>query len=776
MDGGGTSGTSSPAPQSLPRVTHVAGDVPPTMSPLDVFAMQSRLLAKQLEDSRKDGRRASRLPPLAVADSLAKQRPGYFRALSTQTGGIVNSDRAQTGPEDGPGNRMEIESPAFRPKSFYPRMSGVPSIRNGHSPMPSPLAHNEIYSTPTEYHHPRANGDYFGTECTQSPDSFALPRRSMESAQRSSTDKSQESSLGSLHRTTELTRDLSIESTSSRGRYSRSLLPPNPTYAQQTPSLRSVPMDSSDDEHQVSTPGSSISQQRKFSTSSVKSQPQSPLTPFTAAHMRSPSAHSERSLSGRPTFNFSRPLSRSNRPSTEFTSRQASSDSQPSMDYPSRQTSCDGRPSMELSFGLPSSDSQIQIFGEDGLQTPASFDNEEFFDSKERQNPVVPSYIYAKYSLPRGRMLGRDSLPLDEMMPSFEWEESKMQNKTTPIASAPPESNLLLPTPPHSIDSDRPIFDTQKRESTESSRSKTNPRTFERVSADSNGIRPSLEAPERASEEVAESIPTRPPPIPNSGDQHRRSMTSMNSGSTIKAPQRVPSTIADMTADEHLNKGIDCHERGALKESTYHLRLAARRNNPTAMLLYALACRHGWGMRQNPQEGVQWLRKAMDCASIELEYDGDTANRGRQGDITERKTRRAQFALSVYELGISHMNGWGTEQDKALALRCFEIASDWGDADAMAEAGFCYAKGVGCKKDLKKAARYYRKAEAKGMSMVGNSWYMSPPVSSTTTADTISCRIYKPKYADDTDATSEKESRDKSRTRTLFGRKKSVVV
>ena len=46
----------------------------------------------------------------------------------------------------------------------------------------------------------------------------------------------------------------------------------------------------------------------------------------------------------------------------------------------------------------------------------------------------------------------------------------------------------------------------------------------------------------------------------------------------------------------------------------------------------------------------------------------------------------------------------------------------WGDADALAEAGFCYAQGVGCKKDMKKSARFYRMAESKGISMVGNSW------------------------------------------------------
>lgn len=51
-------------------------------------------------------------------------------------------------------------------------------------------------------------------------------------------------------------------------------------------------------------------------------------------------------------------------------------------------------------------------------------------------------------------------------------------------------------------------------------------------------------------------------------------------------------------------------------------------------------------------------------------------------------------------------------------------SSAWGDVDALAEAGFCYAQGVGCKKNLRKSAKFYRMAEAKGMSMVGNSWYV----------------------------------------------------
>ena len=49
----------------------------------------------------------------------------------------------------------------------------------------------------------------------------------------------------------------------------------------------------------------------------------------------------------------------------------------------------------------------------------------------------------------------------------------------------------------------------------------------------------------------------------------------------------------------------------------------------------------------------------------------------------------------------------GSEQS---ALEYFELAAKLGDVDAQAEAGALYAAGKGCKKDLKKAAMYYRMA------------------------------------------------------------------
>jgi TPR repeat protein len=197
-----------------------------------------------------------------------------------------------------------------------------------------------------------------------------------------------------------------------------------------------------------------------------------------------------------------------------------------------------------------------------------------------------------------------------------------------------------------------------------------------------------------------------------------------------QTPLHQRAASAELTAEEHLEIGIQAHSSGALTKSTYHLRLAAREGLPTAMLLYALACRHGWGMRPNQEDGVAWLRKAIESSGLEVvDVEQTITNAARKdgktdpiAEAAERRKRKAQFGLAVYELGISYMNGWGCTKDKPLALQCYEVAGGWGDCDALAEAGYCYTQGIGCKKDMKKAATLYRKAADLGMSMAGNSW------------------------------------------------------
>lgn len=712
---------------SSPRMQHFAGDIPPAMSPLDMFAMQSRLLAKQLDHSKRNGRRVSRLPPLTTGDPITKQNSLYNRSRSAETQNLIPGSPPRARDEDPSGTVPEVEDPDFRPKSFYPRMSNVPLVEDEPEYHEGPTP-DLPFVTPAEFN-PVRNNDYFGVPRAKSPEPASPAGRSAEAIDRNPFVYPPRNPEPFYKH--EPQREMSTESTSSRG-YNGSLAPPKSPHVPHAGSVRSIPQDSSDDEHSASTGRSGFSQHRKDSSSSGFSVPHSPFSPVAQAHGRSPSLTSEYSIGGsrhvRPTFNFSRPLSRASRPSTDIPSRQPSFDSRLSTDAV--------RPAFGSTSRQPSSDSQRFLYVDETVETPVSVDNEQSPDPQNPPDAPAPSYIYAKFSLPRGRMLQRDSeVLLNDQMPVFEWDRPQVSTNirpTTPLADRPmtptrspkPSLDLHRSSPRRSFDqrSQIPRLPSHERIPRGSSRP-----SFERVAIGSP--RPSFEqtsigSPPPSTGPRSNGSPEqnhRPAPIPVYGDDQSEYSASARSGSTIKARPRAPAPSMELSPEDHLAKGIELHERGAARESTYHLRIAARQNLPTAMLLYALACRHGWGMRPNQQEGVQWLRKAADCASIEIAVDED--KNGNPADLTERKTRRAQFALSIYELGVSHMNGWGIEQDKTLALRCFEIAGNWGDADAMAEAGFCYAQGQGCKKDLKKAADYYRMAEAKGMSMVGNSWY-----------------------------------------------------
>lgn len=445
------SGFPSERGHQSPRMQHFAGDIPPAMSPLDMFAAQSRLLAKQLDDSKRNGRRVSRLPPLTTGDPITKQKSIYQRSRSAEANNVSSGSSPRTRDEDQPGTIPGLEEPDFRPKSFYPRMSNVPPFEDdtGYVAEPSP---ERSFLTPAEFQQARPVQDYFAIPSAAEP---VLPAgRGAEKMDRRPWVYHPRNPDNSYQN--ELQRGKSMESTSSRG-HNGSLAPPKSPHVRHAGSIRSIPQDSSDDELSASTGGSGFSQHRKLSSSSGVSMPQSPLSPFAQAHRRSPSLNSEYSIGGsrqaRPAFNFSRPLSRASRPSFEVTSRQPSFDSRPSTDVV--------RPPFNSGSRQPSADSQRMMFMDDTVQTPVSMVNEQLPESKEHPGAPAPSYIYTKFSLPRGRMLQRNSKVLrGDQMPLFDWERPVIPSNVRP--STPLAQRPMTPTESPRLSADRPSGETPR--------------------------------------------------------------------------------------------------------------------------------------------------------------------------------------------------------------------------------------------------------------------------------------------------------------------------
>lgn len=204
------------------------------------------------------------------------------------------------------------------------------------------------------------------------------------------------------------------------------------------------------------------------------------------------------------------------------------------------------------------------------------------------------------------------------------------------------------------------------------------------------------------------------PPLQTAGSSRRATMPAK----TSKSPQSAASQLASLPdhslgAAEHIDVGIEQHEKNQLPQSTHHFKVAADLGDPTGCMLYGLALRHGWGCRADLPRSLHFLRLAADSATLNI------------NDIRQSKALKVpleDIAIAVYELGVSYQNGWGVVVDKKSSLKYFDLAASWGDVEAMAAAADCYLVGRGCSKDKKKAATYLRTAEEKGRKEVGNAW------------------------------------------------------
>ena len=681
------------------------GEVPPALSPLDAFALTSRMLAKKFDEKQHNGRRISRLPYLDIANEFARPKPGYLKSDSAGTSSplsIKSESRVERSGINNGGTSSEFSSTfvsqPIRPISQYP-------LLQAESDEPGKLIRQ---NTAPSQMTPSPASSYFNLPRSSSPEAIDTRYKIQQPTPPTETGQQSGDSYTSMQ---SRQRGLTSSTTGARSNGSVRLAPlysPQVRAARSPSSIRSGPQDSGDDYDNRSTTESDYSRPRKLSGSSAFSGSQPPSSPYITNNQRPPSVNSDYSIGGtrvvRAGVNFSRPLSRSGNSkaiNTDVPLRQESNassytrpsletlpsnDTRPSVDSPLRQDSGTGSATSYFDHNMPTPMSDASGMGNgDGYFTGAG---------------PAPSYIYTKYSLPRGRTLERDSV-------------THLRNSWL-----------------HHFHFDSPGIDSQSVPSTPTS----HPRA-------PTGLPVQLQAG-MAQPLRSQSADDHYTPAPKGkSHQSKVSAPSVSSTSTVRphahpsSRTQTPTPATDLTPQEHLDKGIQLHSDGLLKESTYHLRLAAHAGLPTAMLLYALACRHGWGMRAAPEDGIAWLRKAVDSSSLEVADDAaaaafpPTSTTGGARTPTpavdaEAKTRKAQFALAIYELGVSYMNGWGVGQDRALALRCFEIAGNWGDVDALAEAGFCYTEGIGCKKDLKKAARFYRMAEQGGMSMAGNSWYV----------------------------------------------------
>lgn len=365
---------------------------------------------------------------------------------------------------------------------------------------------------------------------------------------------------------------------------------------------------------------------------------------------RPPSASSQRSISnpggsrsGSKAINFSRPML-SVRPTTDSLVAQDSLRSPHPSDHSPLQTPI-GRP-------------------ETPIGTAETYDGE-----------GVTSYTYTKFYLPRGRALDRNSLVILDEPPKQQPQQQYKPPQTS--TQSQPEQQPRRPSYTAYTPS-APIKPINKSPSSPGTSSRLEP-TQSQSDYVSHVLRQQSQQPPNPQRPTTSSAAPRSshlgPPGSISPNPNRSPGAGLQPSKLARPalPKDNMAPAASLTPDEHVTLGIECHENGSLQESAYHLRHAANAGHPTGMLLYALSVRHGWGMRANPQEAIVWLKKVIRDTGNDP-ADNDVGTAGLAGDFFEKQGLKAQYALSIYELGMCHLNGWGTNVDKTYALKCFEMA------------------------------------------------------------------------------------------------------
>lgn len=84
--------------------------------------------------------------------------------------------------------------------------------------------------------------------------------------------------------------------------------------------------------------------------------------------------------------------------------------------------------------------------------------------------------------------------------------------------------------------------------------------------------------------------------------------------------------------------------------------------------------------------------------------------------------QQSQLTLTIFEIGVSFLHGWGVPRSKTSALYYLSLAAQLGDPDAQELVGDMHFRGIGTRSSKPLAAYWYRCAIRSGNKILGSQW------------------------------------------------------
>ena len=198
-----------------------------------------------------------------------------------------------------------------------------------------------------------------------------------------------------------------------------------------------------------------------------------------------------------------------------------------------------------------------------------------------------------------------------------------------------------------------------------------------------------------------------------------------NKSSTPNAME-INNTEQEIQNTNHLiTSAINMRIEGKLEASATKLKKACESGNKTAYLLYGLALRHGCGTPEDQKLSLSYIKKATGIESFDKEVfncDIDPCELEENNSIPSKL--QEPLVPALHECGISYLKGYGGEEvDEFKGLKFLEKAASLNHVDSMCLCGIIWSqKSDTRKKDLPRAAAWFRLADKRGANLIGSDW------------------------------------------------------
>lgn len=193
----------------------------------------------------------------------------------------------------------------------------------------------------------------------------------------------------------------------------------------------------------------------------------------------------------------------------------------------------------------------------------------------------------------------------------------------------------------------------------------------------------------------------------------------------VDRKSETPQDSIKLSPDHQIKTAIRMRNVGQLEESAKRLRKACLANDKTAFLLYGLALRHGCGVPKDYKDSFRYIKAATGVLS-EVE---DVLNCEIDPFELELKDSMPKVvpeptAPALYECGIAYLKGYGPDQrNETFGLKYVEKAASLGHIDSMCLSATIWSKKSETrKKDVARAAAWFRLAEKRGANLIGSQW------------------------------------------------------